>query len=372
MLTRFSVKNFKNFNDEFIFDLTDTKSYEFNENCIQNGVVSKSIIYGHNGIGKTNLALAIFDIILHLTDKFRNMGYYSNYLNIENGSEIAEFRYKFKFKTDNIVEYRYGKKKPDELVYETLLINNKTVLTYDRNKDTEATITLEGAETLQKDLNQINISVLKYVKTSTVLVKNHTNEILQEFYSFIDAMLLFWSLETRHFSGYETLGNNDMIEDIIEKGNIKDFQQFLNEAGIKYQLKEIVVNGQRQLASQFGSKLLNFWETASAGTHSLTTFYYWLERIKEENSPKFIFIDEFDAFYHQSLAELVVKKLKEHNCQVIFTTHNTGVMNNDLLRPDCYFLMFKDRICPLFRLTNKDLRFAHNIEKMYRAGSFNE
>jgi len=372
MLTSFSVKNFKNFKNEFVFDLTDVKNYEFNDECIQNGVVNKAIIYGHNGVGKSNLALAIFDIILHLTDKYRNPQLYRNYLNVENESETAEFCYKLKFGINSTIEYRYGKKNPDELVYETLMINEKIVVTYDRSKDIEATIDLEGAETLQKDLSLINISVLKYIKTNTVLTKNKINEVLQEFYSFIDAMLLFWSLESRHFSGYETIGTNDMIVDIIEKGNLEDFEEFLHEAGIKCQLIEIELNGQKQIAFKFGTKILNFWETASTGTHSLTLFYYWMQRVKEEDAPKFIFIDEFDAFYHQPLAELIVKKFKEYKCQVIFTTHNTGVMSNDILRPDCYFLMFKDRISPIFRLTDKELRVAHNIEKMYRAGSFDE
>ncbi len=58
--------------------------------------------------------------------------------------------------------------------------------------------------------------------------------------------------------------------------------------------------------------------------------------------------------------------------QVILTTHNTSLMSNDLLRPDCYFLMYKDKINPLSELTDKELRLAHNIEKMYRAGAFGE
>ena len=52
------------------------------------------------------------------------------------------------------------------------------------------------------------------------------------------------------------------------------------------------------------------------------------------------------------------------------TTHNTSILTNDLLRPDCYFLMKKDIIRSLSKRTSKELREAHNIEKMYKAGSF--
>ena len=52
------------------------------------------------------------------------------------------------------------------------------------------------------------------------------------------------------------------------------------------------------------------------------------------------------------------------------TTHNTSIMTNDLLRPDCYFLMNGKGIKSLANCTPKELREAHNIEKMYKAGAF--
>lgn len=93
---------------------------------------------------------------------------------------------------------------------------------------------------------------------------------------------------------------------------------------------------------------------------------------KYNNIRPFIFIDEFDAYYHYELSRFIVEKLKEINCQAIFTTHNTGIMNNDLFRPDCLFIMKQDSIKPTFLLTNKDLRKAHNMEKLYKGNFFNE
>ncbi len=373
MLSYFSVKNFKNFKEEFVFDLSDASSYEFNNECVCNGVVNKAIIYGHNGVGKTNLGLAIFDIVLHLTDKYKALQHYSNYSNAECEDELSKFNFRFKFNNDDILEYSYGKKAPEELVYERLVINDRTVVSYDRTKESVASIELEGAETLQKDLSQITISILKYIKNNTVLIKNKTNDILSDFYSFIDRMLLFWSLDTRNFQGYEPTGGTDILKDILERGNLEDFQKFLNKAEIECALQAIDVNGTKRIVFNFGKNSIDFWAVASAGTRSLTLFYYWMERLKDEaNTPSLLFIDEFDAFYHQPLSESIVAELKKNKCQVILTTHNTGLMSNDLLRPDCYFLMFKDRIRPLSRLIDKEIRYAHNIEKMYRAGAFHE
>lgn len=86
----------------------------------------------------------------------------------------------------------------------------------------------------------------------------------------------------------------------------------------------------------------------------------------------FVFIDEFDAFYHFELSESVECCLKQiESVQIFTTTHNTDLMSNDLLRPDCYFILNENQIKPISELTEKELRQAHNLQKMYKAGAFN-
>lgn len=85
-----------------------------------------------------------------------------------------------------------------------------------------------------------------------------------------------------------------------------------------------------------------------------------------------MFIDEFDAFYHFELSEGVEKRLRKiTGVQIFTTTHNTDLMSNDLLRPDCYFLLKDNKIKAISELTVKELRQAHNLQKMYKAGAFN-
>ena len=74
----------------------------------------------------------------------------------------------------------------------------------------------------------------------------------------------------------------------------------------------------------------------------------------------FVFIDEFDAFYHFELSESVQRHLKQiSGVQIFTTTHNTDLMSNDLLRPDSYFLLENNRIQDISELTEKELRQAH-------------
>ncbi len=195
MLKKFEVKNFKNFKDSFVFDLSEIKNYEFNPECVKNDVVNKALIYGPNASGKSNLGLAIFDIVSHLTDNETHTAFYKNYLNAENTSDLAEFGFEFKFDYD-VVKYNYAKKSLNELVFEKLEINEQFVIQYDRRDKKEAVVNLEGAETLNKDLSENNISVIKYVKNNTVLPKkNPVNAMFYRFIEFVNRMLFFKSVQ---------------------------------------------------------------------------------------------------------------------------------------------------------------------------------
>ena len=113
---------------------------------------------------------------------------------------------------------------------------------------------------------------------------------------------------------------------------------------------------------------VDIFKIASTGTKSLILFYYWYIKMSEAS---FVFIDEFDAFYHFELARNLIRKLITlDKQQIVLTTHNTDLMTNDLLRPDCYYLIGEKRIIPLSDATEKELRKAHNLQKMYKAGAF--
>lgn len=60
MLREFRLKNYKNFKEEIIINFEKTAGYQFNTDCLSDGVISKMLIYGRNATGKTNLGSAIF------------------------------------------------------------------------------------------------------------------------------------------------------------------------------------------------------------------------------------------------------------------------------------------------------------------------
>ena len=370
MLVEFKVEGFKNFEKELVFDLSKTRNYNFSENAVKDGIVKTGLIYGINGSGKSNLGSAIFDIILHLTEKEKLINLYDHYLNLSNSNIMAKFYYKFEFE-DNILEYEYQKDKPQNLVREVLKINNKLISDYNYITN-EAELNLEETENLNKNLNGNNISFIKYINNN-INPKEDSKQfkikkIIEKFISFVDNMLFFASLNGNFYQGFKK-GNGTISDEIINNGKLKDFENFLNEAGVPYKLIEKKIGKDKRIYCKFKSGEVDFFEIASKGTRSLTLFYSWLISLDKVS---FVFIDEFDAFYHVDLAKRVVEELLKLNIQAILTTHDTTIMTNDLLRPDCYFVLSEGKIKSLPDLTEKELRQAHNLEKMYRAGAFNE
>lgn len=81
MLKLFEVDGFKNFKDKITFNFADVRDYKFNTACISNNLLGKTIVYGKNSIGKTNLGLAIFDIVSLLSSNNVSHRLYDYYLN---------------------------------------------------------------------------------------------------------------------------------------------------------------------------------------------------------------------------------------------------------------------------------------------------
>ena len=116
------------------------------------------------------------------------------------------------------------------------------------------------------------------------------------------------------------------------------------------------------------AKPLHFSSNISSGTLALTRFYFqYLSRSK----PTFVFLDEFDAFYHYELSEKIIVLLeKEFDCQVVLTSHNTNLLSNSIMRPDCFMILSNGKLTPICEATNRELRQGHNLEKLYMNGEF--
>ena len=364
MLKRFEVMGFKNFKDRITLDFSDVRDYKFNPACITNHLIGKMIVYGKNSIGKSNLGLAIFDIVSHLSSKNVTPNLYDYYLNVEAPTDYAEFHYIFVF-GENTTDYTYRKNAKQDLIYEKLCIDDQ--LLYEYNYKTNAG-NLDGIRSLTPTLNlsmQDVDSILKYVISNTVLDDDHP---LRQMQRYVNSMLWFRNLDENRYIGYKTK-SNDYYDFIFEPAILKEFEQFLHAAGIA---EGLTVNrdhdGKQRLYFDTATPL-PFFRVASSGTKALYNFFYWYKTAKDVSM---MFIDEFDAFYHYELAETIVSLLeKMSQTQVILTSHNTNLLTNRIMRPDCYFILTQGRISSLANATSRELREGHNLEKLYMSGEFN-
>jgi AAA15 family ATPase/GTPase len=372
MLKSLTVSNFRAFKEPVTIDFSTTGNYSFNTEAVKDGIVKTAVMYGKNASGKSSLGLAIFDIVGTLTDNYVNPSYYINYHNRFNKDILVSFEYTFSFDNKEIV-YAYTKNNFRDIFSEKLTINNKVVVEYDRFKDKKTIeLNMEGSENISLDLRQLHFSILRYIKANVILAKNEENGLFYKMYEFVNKMLLFWSLETREFIGYTPASGQSLINKIVKEGHFKDLQKFFNDAGFEDELDHRIINGIEQLMIKYGKdNAIDFGLACSSGMSSLLLVYYWLEDIADpKKCPSFIFIDEFDAFYHFELSYFIIERLKSYGCQVLLTTHNTSIFTNDLLRPDCYYICSKDKIVNAHNATLKEIRFGHNLEKLYRGGTF--
>lgn len=369
MLRKFSVENFKNFKEIIELDLTAGK-YEYNNEAIKNNIVKNAVIFGKNGSGKSNLIYAIMDITNHLTDFQKRSNHYTIFKNLNSSLNYARFKYEFNF-SDNVLTYEYKKNNVDEIYDEIVTINDKIVIFEDFQKG-KRKVDLKGAESLNVEKRDLQLSLVKYVFTNTKLDNNDEfNKVFHEFKEFVYGMLYFSSgtSEGNFYQGFK-IGRDNIASTIIESGHLKKLEKFLKELEINYVLESGKDDaGNSTINVRFANQSVNIFNVLSHGTYVILVFYYWLTFLDEI---KFLVIDEFDAYYHNTVARKLLSLIQKSSAQSIFTSHNSFIMTNDLLRPDSYFIIQNNKIKDLSHLTRKELRFAHNLEKMYNAGAFDE
>lgn len=375
MIKKFEVRNYKNFNGTLCINFSDVSGYTFNSDCIIDGLIGKMLIYGRNATGKTNLGEALQDIFIMMNSLSVQQ---DAVLNADTDSNEIFFAYTFLFENDEIL-YEYTKSEDDILMTEMLMLNNELIYKLDY---------VEGSM-MEEHLDKLGEGPILFEKFVSSLKEDTIESGRMPFLRWIAGNIAF-SNKTHIASMIEFVNRMQFVSaqsaNSVRRGRflsdrfypllenpqeLERFELFLNSMGVPCELVlEKLPNGQNELYFKHKT-LVPFFDTASSGTRALVELYRRI--FVFEKDPTFIYLDEFDAFYHYEMSEKMILYLKDNypRTQVIMTTHNTGLMSNSIFRPDCLFILSGYcRITSIVHATMRELREGHNLEKMYKAGEF--
>lgn len=114
----------------------------------------------------------------------------------------------------------------------------------------------------------------------------------------------------------------------------------------------------------------------SDGTRRLMTLAPAIERTLKEGG--ILVVDELEREMHLMLIEYVLGRYQEKRnnpsqAQLIFTTHDTSLLNQEILRRDQIYFVDKKRedgVSSLYSLADFNIRNDANIQKAYLLGKF--
>ena len=388
MLIQFSVENFLSIKDKVVLSLLASRDNEHPEHLILDGnknYLKSAVIYGANASGKSNVLNAFWFMV--------------NYVLTSHNQQVhkAIDRIPFKFDketparpssfevifTANGIRYAYGFSVTDKAVVEEYLYyypNGRQAIIFERKDTTDFrfTVDIDEQNTLKErtSANKLYLSVASnwsYVKVIPVLEWFASCQIITK-NSVADA----YGLEA------EQLKDDDYRRVIASMLRIADFGiqslQVRDSDPISSKRGDIFTNVDavhtvQDVEGNISSYTLNMTEE-SDGTNS----YFKLIGVvkKALDLGTLLVADEMDAHLHPLLTKHLVSlfnsaEFNPKGAQLIFTSHNTNLLDLDVLRRDQIWFTEKDEqtaATDLFSLYDFSIRKDAKVEKGYLIGRY--
>lgn len=399
MLIEFSVSNFLSFKDKKTFSMLASTDSTLSNNYIEMGVnkiLKTTAIYGANASGKSNLfkILSTVSLLISQSNFFAPnilLPIIPFKLDKNKINEPSEFEIKFII---NGIRYFYGFKADNKKIYEEFLtyypngrpvkiFNRLNVNQYSFNHDDEKILTdikekntdnkffLSTATNWNYDKTKPAFEFLT-IKLGTVMsldqIRNYSYNM---YYNDKDSKLKKFALNflekaDLNINGYEIL-EEKMTEEKLKSvpDLIKPFIP-LNSSMHKVNTKHII-NG-----NEFEFDI----SEESLGTQ---TIFSYIPVIKDViDNGKILIVDELDKSLHPFIVRYIVEMfnsstINKSGAQLIFNTHDTNLLDLELLRRDQIWFTEKnnnDGSSDIYPLDDFSVRKSENIEKGYLLGRY--
>ena len=405
MLIQFSFKNYKSFRDEATLDLSAAKMTEFSDRVVSEGndkILPMAAIYGANASGKSNIYNAFGYMADYVIESFKygdEEEKFEEYRptpflfdSVSNDAE-SSFEVYFTIPGDKAEKtYNYGFCVDRHGVTEEWLnVKAKTARKYASvfyRSIEEDTLDLSGLPKSSRD--NIQVALEKQVLIVSLGAKLKVNKckdirdwfMANEFADFGDPFTNFF-LSRRLPKGF--VDDNSVQKKVIEyftsfDEHIKDFEieKLPNDADSKEETYKISSLHKKIDSDTFAAIPLNM---ESAGTLKMFALYPELQDVLEKGSV--FFIDELNARLHPLLVRnflltFLNPEINTRHAQLIFTTHDTWQLSNQLLRRDEVWFTEKDEqgISKLYSLADcvdesgARIRKDESYEKNYLIGKY--
>lgn len=382
MLVQFMLKNVLSFKDETIFDMTAINAYKEHEcNVIDYKTKEKFLrvaaIYGANASGKSNLYLAMTYFQRIIVESLNNVDdgtdtaiqkYYMPFL-FEDNYENSEFQIVFIL---GEFEYRYGfeynaKYVVTEWLYRKNLKTNRTVIIFERTTETvEFGASVRKECDAYKDQIPVETLVLSFfnkLKLRTDVFKNVFSGVMDTLVVPTDFCEDTEILE-KFLPGIIDHDKKKLVEflNAIDTG-IKDICYNDTEKEIRFETIHRGKNGKEYSLSLFFE---------SEGTIKSIMLYMYARMAILNN--KSIFVDELNVKLHPLLLKFIIDLFydSESTAQLIYTTHDTTLMDKKFFRRDQIWFVQKDEVgySELSSLSDFKVRSDASFEKDYLAGVY--
>ena len=396
MIIEFSVTNFLSFKDRVTFSMLANASSGLDSNYVvvnDKKILKTAAIYGANASGKSNLFKILTNVMFMLST--------SNNRDINAKLPIIPFKFdkeslnkpsefEIKFITDNI-RYVYGFIADKNKIYEEYLYyypNGKETKIFDRTNINEYTYSQKDKKIL-KEIETMNTSNKFFLATATTWNYEKTKPAYLFLTTCIGTYFNIEEFKNIAFNAYISKGDKlkKFALDFLEKAdfNIEDFE--VSKVDIPNELltnipeflkKGIGENPKafRVLLKHKGDSNYLYLDNESMGTQMIFAFIPFIEDTLNNN--KILIIDELDKSLHPFLVHYIVeifndRDINKDGSQLIFNTHDTNLLDLNILRRDQIWFTEKNSDngeSELYSLSDFSVRKQENIEKGYILGRY--
>ncbi len=380
MLVQFKIKNVLSFKEETIFDMTAISAYkEHPSNLIDIDTKEKFLrvaaIYGANASGKSNFVWAL-QLFRRIVSQSLN--------NVDDGAEsvLKKFSKPFSFEENKgnsefeIVqilrdeEYQYGfeynsEKIVMEWLYRKSLKTNRKVTIFERTMQ-KVNLGVSVRKKCEAYKDQIPPETLLLSFFNKLKLKT---DIFKTVYSGITDVLVFMS------DDYEDTRFLDALLPKVIDGKKEKLLEFLTAIDIG--IKDITYKEKETLFFTFHKGAdgelypLNLYDESEGTIKSIMLFIHAHMAIINDYV---LVMDELNVKLHPLLLKFFIDLFYDNNsmAQLIYTTHDTTLMDKKFFRRDQIWFVQKDELghSELCALSDFKVRSDASFEKDYLAGVY--